>query len=250
MKTLTDHTTDLSVLKRISVQSLINNAKYKLFSSWKIILLTFLLVFTTFIGIYIMRRNFVFPPDILTRDPMAVAKLPFFYGLFSNLNVMLWASSAAVNFLGASLMKNKDREFYFMFCSGMFITWLALDDLFMFHESVFPNYFHILENNVYLGYLCIILAYLFYFRRDIYNCTNYIFLIVALSAFGSSILIDLFWGFTFAEDGAKFLGVIIWTIYYFDTARVLISKQMSVNNLQHFQYSEVTPNSLEQELFK
>jgi drug/metabolite transporter (DMT)-like permease len=98
----------------------------------------------------------------------------------------------------------------------------------MFHEVVFPQYFHVSENIVYLGYLLIIVAYLFFFIHEIYFDTNFTLLVAALLAFGSSVLIDLFWGFAFAEDGAKFIGIIFWATYYFSSVKAFIADRMII----------------------
>jgi hypothetical protein len=86
------------------------------------ILIPFVVVLVVFLGIFSQRYNLPFSPDKLTKDPMAMAKLPFFYGLFSNLGIMLWVSAATVNFFGAMLLRSDHTKFRFMIFSGIFIV--------------------------------------------------------------------------------------------------------------------------------
>jgi len=215
-------------LNRNSIQLLMGNTKRLLALNWKMILMPFVLVLVIFVEIFSQRHSLSFSPDKLTRDPLAIAKLPFFYGIFSNVGIMLWISAATVNFLGAMILRDDYTKFNFMTISGILIVWLGLDDLLMFHEVVFPEYFHVPETVIYLAYLLVMVAYLFFFIHEIYSFTNYTLLVAALLAFGSSILIDVFWGFAFAEDGAKFLGIVFWFAYYFSTVKKFITDRMLV----------------------
>jgi len=103
-----------SKLNRNSVQVLVGNTRRLLALSWKMILIPFVAVLVVFLGIFSQRYNLPFSPNKLTKDPMAMAKLPFFYGLFSNLGIMLWVSAATVNFFGAMLLRSNHTKFRFM----------------------------------------------------------------------------------------------------------------------------------------
>jgi len=211
---------------QLSVQAFVEKTRRLLTSSLPIIVVPGVVLVIAFLAIFSLRDVLPFTPDKLTKDPLAMAKLPFFYGIFSNLGIMLWASAAAINFAGAALLRSEPRKTRFLFVSGIFTFWLALDDLLMFHETVFPLYLNIREDVIYIGYFFIIVIYLIYFLRDIYLFTDYTLLAAALAAFGSSMLIDLFWGFVFAEDGAKFLGIVLWVVYYFRSVNTLLSERM------------------------
>ena len=102
---------------------------------------------------------------------------------------------------------------------------LLLDDLFLFHEEVFPEYLHIPQKAVFAGYGIIILLYLISFRASILD-TEFLILLFAFGFFGLSIIVDeilrsmipqqhLF------EDGAKLLGIVSWFAYF---ARVCVKQ--------------------------
>jgi len=208
-------------MNRNSIRMFIVNTKRLFTSSWKIILIPFFMVLFIFLGIFSLRHNLPFSPNALTRDPMDTADLPFYFGIFSNLGVMLLASASTVNFLGASLLGSRHKQFHFMIISGIFTLGLALDDLLMFHDRVLPRHLHIPEGVAYLGYFLIIIVYLLYFLQDIYSFTNYTLMIVALAAFGLSMIIS-YLDSSFLKDGAKFLGIIYLFSYYFNSTRNFI----------------------------
>jgi hypothetical protein len=210
-----------------SLEQLIERTKALLIPTWKFLLITSVSVFTLFLAIYLLRPVLHISARFLTDDPTMLGNLPFYYGIFSNFGVMLWASAAAINLLGAALLKDDSRKFRFLFVSGLFTLWLGLDDLLLFHETVFPDYIGIPEGLVYIGYVFVILAYLAFFYKDIYTYTNYTLLVVALAAFGSSSVLDNIMEAAFIEDGAKFLGIILWCSYYFLTVQQLVNKRMT-----------------------
>ena len=208
-----------------SISSFRNRTKSLLISSWKIIGIPFGVVLFFFLGIFILRNKLPFSPGVLTTDPMETADLPFYFGLFSDIGVMIMSSASALNFFGASLSGRKHPQFNFMIVSGIFTLWLALDDLFMIHDRLLPNHLHVPEAVSYLGYFLIMIAYLLYFAHDIVSSTNYTLLFFALAAFGISGLIILFWEAGFPKDGAKFLGIIYWFAYYFDSTKKFLQER-------------------------
>ena len=95
---------------------------------------------------------------------------------------------------------------------------LLLDDLFMLHESVYPNMIGIRQRYVVLTYMLLTLAYLVRFRKKIFTrhstklITAFGFFVVSLAADVLPISSDQ-WQYFF-EDGAKLMGVVSWFNYF------------------------------------
>jgi hypothetical protein len=110
---------------------------------------------------------------------------------------------------------------FFLFF-GLFSSLLLLDDLFMLHESIFPQAFAIGEYFFFGFYAVVLLAGLYGFAPQI-GQSNYLFLLVAFSLLGCSIFVDQLpvdwstWHYLL-EDGLKFLGISSWTAYFAETA--------------------------------
>ena len=100
-----------------------------------------------------------------------------------------------------------------------------LDDIFLFHEEVAPNYLHIDEKFVMATYLLLGVAFVFLNRNEILS-SEYLLLLLALAMLGTSIFLDalpiddlgLRYFFKrleiFLEDGFKFAGIATWLIYF------------------------------------
>ena len=117
---------------------------------------------------------------------------------------------------------NSDDELArFLLTSGVFTLFLAIDDVFLLHETVFP-YFGIPQGVVLGSYVVFVPIYLFIFRRTILE-TDFLLLALAISLFAISVGLDVFKPFrnflTFFEDGAKLAGIVSWAVYFFGVGR-------------------------------
>ena len=171
------------------------------------------------------------PLDSLTKDPTSLMNAPFYLGAFSNLGIMFWSGSIALCAFAAyrlSFVATMKFEFTFMVLSGSVSLMLGMDDLFQVHEYVFPHYFAIPKNAVFLTYANIILLYLLYFRKMILN-TDYIVLALAFIFMGLAAISKIFplpiAKDTFLEDSLKFFGIVSWFTYYFRTCNEMINEQ-------------------------
>ncbi len=168
--------------------------------------------------------------DTFTQDPNAQLNAPFYIGLFSNLGIMIWSASVTISFYGAyALGKGPDRSGQqFLFMSALVTLLMTLDDLFQLHELVFPHYFSISENMVYLTYLNIYLIYFIRFRRQLLN-SDFIALGIAFFFLGLSTIIDLLPlpipKDTFLEDAMKLLGAVSWLVYFSRAVTELLSEK-------------------------
>lgn len=165
------------------------------------------------------------PIATLTRDPLAVANAPVYWGVLSNLGILLWAGAAAVSLFAVFLLKrlSSDREGRrFLLLAGLLTTFLGLDDLFMFHERVFPTYLLMRERYVLLFYVLLMLGLIWSARRVIRE-SFHLPLLLACFFFMGSLAIDKVDESTLPmhhifEDGAKFLGIVFWCYYLCHTA--------------------------------
>jgi hypothetical protein len=160
------------------------------------------------------------PIGNLTRDPSTLTGSSPFIGALSHIGVLFWCAATTICFFSFTVLDKKARreEFPLFFLFGGLISLILLiDDLFLFHEVVFPVYLNIPEKLVYLAYVLIIIGYVARFAKLILK-TDFIFLILAFSWFGLSIILDLL-EFKLSipilfEDGAKLFGIVSWFGYF------------------------------------
>jgi hypothetical protein len=191
---------------------------------WLITLLSLLL------GIYASTVKDI-PLESFTKDPTALMNAPFYLGFFSNIGIMIWSGAAMINFFVAYQIKDnpKEREnFLFILFSAFITLMMTLDDLFQLHEFVFPNYFSISDNAVYLTYMNIFLLYFIYFRKRLL-ASEFTVLGLAFFFLGLSTIIDVLPlpipKDTFLEDAIKLFGIVTWFIYYFRTGNEVLSEK-------------------------
>jgi len=159
------------------------------------------------------------------RDPAAIAKMNPFAGFMSNLGVMGWWMAASICFFTAALLfkLKQNEDFWFIFSSALLSTYLALDDLFQFHDLVGWLYFRVQENPILITLAVVVLAYIIKFRHFIMR-GNFLIFLLALGFFSASATVDHFqngktlsflgeWRIFF-EDGFKWIGIVFWCSYY------------------------------------
>lgn len=172
---------------------------------------------------------------VLVSDPAEVAHLSPYTGLISNLCIIAWAASAAICIFIAFVTELEEsyhqRWFNFFLISGIFSTWLGLDDLLQIHESIgeflerllgfshHPILSNLLEGVIFISYFGLFVVYTVYLRKHIQR-TEYLFLILAFGLFASSIVIDTlisdtaFSGKYLLEKIPKFMGIVSWLVYF------------------------------------
>ncbi|HAD10880.1 MAG TPA: hypothetical protein DCF33_00430 [Saprospirales bacterium] len=189
----------------------------------QVLLITWLMtILALLVSIFISTVREI-PLDTFTQDPNAKMGAPFYLGLFSNISIIIWSAALTVCFYAASRMvkgvRRLDREF--LIVSGLITLMMTLDDLYQVHEFVFPHYFSISENMVYLTYMNIYLIYFIRYRNQLLN-SDFIALAIAFFFLGLSTVIDLLplpiEKDTFLEDAMKLLGAVSWLVYYVRTA--------------------------------
>jgi hypothetical protein len=126
---------------------------------------------------------------------------------------------------------------------------LLFDDLFLFHEAIFPYFLKIPEKLVYFGYATGIFYWILRFRKTILK-TECNLLFLSLFFFGFSLITDAFLEFVkgaiFLEDGFKLFGIVSWFGYFVRVCfRVLNNtiQECVAKNSNYLNKYEVLPNS-------
>jgi len=190
--------------------------------------------------IVVLRISYKIPIGYFTRDPAdiirhsqissfpffedGIVNLPFYLGGLSYLGILLWCATVAICFFSYVLFQRTGRrktDPLFFLLAGLVSTLLLTDDLFRLHEIVFPVYLHLHEYTLYALYAVMIAFLLLRYRTTILN-TDYMLLMFALGCLGlslfSDMLTDMFFssvsGATLLEDGAKFIGIVSWFLYF------------------------------------
>lgn len=156
----------------------------------------------------------------MTRDPVQIMHGNPFYGFLSNMGIILWCATGSICLFSAVLLRQsekKSRTASFLFYSGLITFLLMMDDFFMLHEIIFPEFLGIPENLIYIVYIFLIGFYLFRFRSHILE-TDYTILILSFLFLGFSLVIDRlpFYmpGHFIFEDGLKFFAIVTWIGYF------------------------------------
>lgn len=174
------------------------------------------------------------PPWLFTRDPAAIHLAHPLFGALSNLGAVLWAAAASIALFTAMLLPRTSGGAVrsYLLNAGVLTAWLMLDDLYMLHERVLPDFLGIPQPLVFGAYVLLVALLIVRFRRVIIGATDYRLLALALAFFALSIASDqgpgewhqLRW-LILVEDGAKLLGIVSWLAYFASIAsRALASR--------------------------
>lgn len=198
---------------------------------WLVFLFLYLPILLLFIVIDIVSRaSDELTLSYFTRDVTAIGNLPFYAGVVSQLGAMLWSAALAVCVLTVTLLKSQNqngRARRFLIQAAILTAVLLLDDIFLFHEDIGPDYFGISEKVIAVFYFLLCLAFLVLNMREILS-SEYSILGLALAMFGASMFLDAAnldkydeYGILFSdqfqiflEDGFKFVGIATWLLYF------------------------------------
>jgi hypothetical protein len=176
--------------------------------------------------VFVARANGIFF-ETISRDPVQVLNGKPYVGIISNLGILFWCSASAILFYSAlinRIKKRPEKETYFLFFSGLLSILLLIDDFFLMHDVIFPDYLKINEIVFYLFYgLAAIAIFIRYFK--IILDTDYVLLILAFILLGLSATTDEIIALGIhikhpyiVEDSFKFLGILSWFSYFTRTA--------------------------------
>ncbi|MCG6134580.1 MAG: hypothetical protein MET45_07930 [Nostoc sp. LLA-1] len=206
-------------MKNLIDIKLITPHQTRLSDQLKIVVLTFLATVIPFALIVLIFKLVVNDTmDLLTRDPLSITNAPFYTGLFSNIGILLWCSCAAICLLTYAVVKQNNRyreSSKFLLSSGLFTTFIMLDDLFLLHDEVFPQ-MGIPENLIYLFYALITILFTVRTRKFVKK-TEFIILSAAVGFLALSLVLDVISRNEFnnkLEDISKLIGISLWLIYF------------------------------------
>lgn len=149
------------------------------------------------------------PFSTLTRDPAAVAQLPFVTGWISYLGAVVMAAAASIALFASAQVRPRRC----LMGLGLFSLVLLADDLFMLHDGLLA--FIGVDETLVIGSYAVLLLYILASNRDYLRPTG-LPLAVALLFFALSAVTDLMPHPLFGahrhivEDGAKLLGMAGW----------------------------------------
>lgn len=199
--------------------------------SWRILLALYTFVALLFLGVALLSE--IIPhltiPD-LVRDVASVGNLPFYAGSISQMGALLWSSTTTVCFFAFFSLRNmntsRKESLNFLLFSGLLTGYLMLDDTFMLHDEIIPDYLKIIpEEAVILLLGAAVVAFLYFNWKEIMR-SEYALLFLALGLFGISVFIDAIptgWYENYyfiekiehlLEDGAKFAAIVTWLTFY------------------------------------
>lgn len=200
----------------ISIPDLLNQIKSIRSSIVFIVAITFGIM-----GLVLWGHLFYDVPFVqLTGDFASTLEVPFYLGFQSQIGVFFWSAAVTVCFYSAHMIFDAERKIFFI-SFGLLSVLLGLDDVFMLHESVFPA-LGIHQKVVVLSY-GIFVGTIFLRFYKVILLTDYLLLFIALGFFAISLFIDNFileateYITKFAEDGAKFIGIVSWFVYLYHT---------------------------------
>lgn len=160
----------------------------------------------------------------LLLDPAAVAGLPWYTGLISNLGVLMWtlATVSAIHAAHVARLGARRRAAAFLSQAAGLSLLLTLDDLLLLHSNVIPQVSGMPKSFVLLVYLTAIGGWITSNIAEVRR-TRWLLLAASSVAFFASIVVDqLLPGHVWSllvEDSAKFLGIIAWATYFHLTSR-------------------------------
>lgn len=154
------------------------------------------------------------------RDLAQTCSTPPGVGLLSNLGYLLWLAAAAVALFtthgGLPGIRGKQKEL--LACGGWFSLILCIDDMFLLHDRYIGQTF------LYVVYMLFSVLIATRYRKQLMACKGELFLL-AVALLCTSIAIDLlqpverdqpavYMISQLVEEGAKFLGIATWVLYW------------------------------------
>jgi hypothetical protein len=177
-------------------------------------------------AVFLAKANGVFF-ETISRDPIQVLNGKPYVGILSNIGILFWCSTCAVLFYSALINRIKKmpgNETYFLIFSGFLSILMLIDDFFLMHDVIFPEYLKIDEKVFYIFYgLSVVAIFVRYYK--IILDTDYVLLILSFVLLGLSATTDEIIAMGvhinhpfIVEDSFKFLGILSWFSYFTRTA--------------------------------
>ena len=159
--------------------------------------------------------------QLVLRDLAQTCGTPAGVGLLSNLGYLLWLAAAAVALFTAYSGQPgvRGKQYELLACGGWFSFILCIDDMFLLHDRYIGQTF------LYVVYMVFAALIATRYRRQLMASRGELFLL-AVALLGASIGIDQFQRdlpfkyetVQLVEEGAKFLGIATWVLYWWQAS--------------------------------
>lgn len=185
------------------------------------------------------------PRSVLFLDQGAVADVPWYAGMLSNVGYIVWtvAATAALGGGWVATQTRRPSAGRFLFAGSSATVVLLLDDMFRLHSDLLPNVLGVPKPLAMLIVVTPALAWLAIFNTEVAR-TRWLVLGSSLGMLFGSIIADqvLAAGDTslLVEDGAKFLGVLAWMLYF-----VLTSNDIAKSTIRDAMRPDAAPHTSE-----
>lgn len=152
----------------------------------------------------------------LVRDPNAIARNPSYFGLVSNIGIILWiiGAVAALQAFAASADEGATRLRRTLLAGGLFAALMGVDDFLMLHEAMATT--GIPEEIVLVPHMLMLCA-LCYCAYAVRSGTPRLLLVGSVLSMALSFATDMApfhsAGATFVEEGFKLVGILFLTVY-------------------------------------
>ena len=187
------------------------------------------LIFGAVVGLVVLGDH---PVRYYTSDPASTLSASPLIGLMSQVGVLLaWGAGVIGVFAGVFVARARGwRHALPLLAFGVGVAYLSVDDLFLFHEDIYPDWLGLPQKLVVFAYFAIMLAFLWW-CRDFLRKQEWPLLALALAGLGLSVALDLERGrlltdggiHRWMEDGSKLLGLTFLAAYLVRlSARMLI----------------------------
>jgi hypothetical protein len=194
-------------------------------SLFRQILYTYILGFSVLMIVVFLKIFSGFSLNALTTDIAEYAEIHPFTGILSTFGILLWCASVSILIFSAfALFNHVSRSvFLFLLSSAIITGYLLIDDIFMIHEKIAPN-FGVDETIMYFAIIIVAIIYFITFFRLIFSSNKVVFFLISVSFLGISLISDTAllkpyilplgdWRYLF-EEGTKWLGIASWTSYF------------------------------------
>lgn len=171
-------------------------------------------------------------PRFLFIDPLVAAAeidtcCTTYLGIVSTFGVIMWFATAAVCLFAAVVLhaQRATRDIVvFALMAGLLTGWLAVDDAFLVHENIAPK-LGIPQTAVILSIVIMALLYVLRCWRTIISIDPIMFGLAG-AGLAASVGLDLvqtssFDLYSLFEDGAKFIGIVCWSVFHVSAMVVL-----------------------------
>jgi hypothetical protein len=148
-----------------------------------------------------------------SRDAAATLDAHPAVGMLTYTGVLLvWTAATSCLLAATHLSRIGAASFTPLVVAGLGIAYLALDDLFQFHEELFPS-LGIPQEVVLSVYAVLALGYLWWYRSFL-RAHEWPLLALGVVALGASAALDQLGGRAFVEDGFKLFGYSLLAAYF------------------------------------